>query len=67
MECALSNNFFTRHIKQYTSTAIKMCVVGKCVLFNSARTFLLLSLSVHLTRAFQRVLLQFGVCFSLRA
>jgi len=44
-----------------------MCAVGVCVLFTSAGTFLLLSLPVQRTRAFQRVLLQFGICFSLPA
>jgi hypothetical protein len=65
LECALSNNFFTRRIKQYTSRTIRMCAVGVCVLFTSARTFLLSSLTVQPTREFQRVLLQFGISFSL--
>ena len=65
LECELSNNFSTRHIKQYTPGTINVCAVGECVLLAFVRTFLLLSLSVHLARAFQRVLLQFGVCFSL--
>jgi hypothetical protein len=64
LECALINYFFTRHGKQYNARAIKVCAVEECVLFTSARTFLSLSLTVHLTRAFQRVLLQFGICFS---